>query len=203
MTLDDVNSIAIVGAGTMGAGIAGVFARAGYQVRLADVGESLLRGGLERLRRAQQILLDDGALPPDEASAALARIRPLTSLEAACDGVQLLVEAVPEHLPLKLELFARFDRLCPREAMLTSNSSGLSITKMAGATGRPELVAGLHFWNPPHLIPLVEVAKGQCTSEATTALLLELCRGLSRSHEVSCIVQAARRRAAAGVSSAK
>ena len=90
------------------------------------------------------------------------------------------MEAVPEDLSLKQEMFARFDACCPKETLLASNTSGLSITKIARATGRPEKVAGMHFWNPPHVIPLVEVTKGRLTSDATAQTLLDLCRRLGK-----------------------
>lgn len=176
----DITTVAVVGAGTMGAGIAGVFARAGCDVRLVDLSGDLVRRGLEMIALAQESLVHEGLLTAAAAEAALGRIRSLTELEPACDGVQLLVECVPEDLALKQEMFARCDRLCPPDAILTSNTSGLSISALAAATARPALVAGLHFWNPPHVVPLVEVTKGQGTAEETATLLVELCRRIGK-----------------------
>ena len=170
----------MIGAGTMGAGIAGEFARAGCDVRLVDLRPDLLERGMGMVGNAQQALIEAGLLSRPQAAAALQRITPLTSLEAACDGAEMLVEAVPEQMPLKQEMFRRFDEWCPKEAVLASNTSGLSITEIACATTRPERVAGMHFWNPPHVIPLVEVTKGEKTSDSTADLLMEVSRRIGK-----------------------
>lgn len=180
MNAQDISRVAVIGAGTMGAGIAGEFARASCEVRLVDMNQDLLRRGMKRLNDAQKALIEAKLLSAREAEAALKRIRPLTCLETACDQVKLLVEAVSEDIALKRDMFRRFDELCPRGAVLASNTSGLSITKIAGATRRPELVAGMHFWNPPHIIPLVEVTKGKETSDSTAELLVEMCRRIGK-----------------------
>lgn len=176
----DVKCVAVIGAGTMGAGIAGEFARAGCRVRLLDMNDELLARGMELAERAQGALVKGGVLGAKEAAGALKRISTTTVLEEACEGVQLLVEAIAENLPLKREMFRRFDEYCPRGAVLASNTSGLSISKMAAVTGRPGLVAGMHFWNPPHLIPLVEVTQGKGTAKRTVELLAGVCRRLGK-----------------------
>ena len=150
--------MAVIGAGTMGAGIAGEFARLGCTVRLMDVDRERLRRGLKLSREAARALVQAGLITAAQSNAALRRIPPTTGLDAACDQVDLVVEAVSESLPLKQKLFRRCDELCPRHALLASNTSGLSITRIARSTQRPARVAGLHFWNPPHLVPLVEVS---------------------------------------------
>jgi len=175
-----ISRVAVIGAGTMGSGIAGEFARGGCEVRLADRNDEMLRHGMELLRLAQESLVKAECISSEKAALALERIKPVATIEEACKDAQLLVEAVPEDLSLKEELFARFDACCPKEALLASNTSGLSITKIARATGRPEQVAGMHFWNPPHIIPLVEVTKGRLTSDATAQTLLDLCRRLGK-----------------------
>jgi 3-hydroxybutyryl-CoA dehydrogenase len=164
----------------MGAGIAGLFARAGCDVCLVDQTAALLDRGLDMLRAAQDALRAAKALSARDAAAALRRVQPVTSTEEACSGVQLVIEAVSEDLPLKRRLLGRLDELCPARAVLASNTSGLSITAIARATRRPALVAGMHFWNPPHLVPLVEVVKGQRTSPATAKLLVDLSRRLGK-----------------------
>ena len=180
MQAADISKIAVIGAGTMGAGIAGEFARAGCHVCLMDLNDDLLRRGMERLDDAQKALVEAELLSAREADAALSRIVPLTDLKAACDGAELLVEAVSEDLRLKQEIFRRLDELCPKDAVLASNTSGLSITEIARATNRPDLVAGMHFWNPAHLIPLVEVTKGEGTSDAAAEMLVETCRRIGK-----------------------
>ena len=176
----EVTTVAVVGAGTMGAGIAGEFARAGCNVRLTDVADDILSRGMHLLRQAQDGLVNAKLIRRRAATSALKRVAPLAALEDACDGAQVLVEAVPEELALKKEMFAQFDRLCPKRAVLASNTSGLSITKIARATRRPSRVAGMHFWNPPHVIPLVEVTRGERTSTGTATLLVELARRIGK-----------------------
>jgi len=164
----------------MGAGIAGEFARAGCAVRLMDVKDKFIERGMELVDAAQEALVGARLLTAHKAKAARKRITATTSLGAACDGVQLLVEAVSEDLAVKKKMFRQFDALCPGRAVLASNTSGLSITKIASATKRPKLLAGMHFWNPPHLIPLVEVTKGKGTSDATARLLMKVARRIGK-----------------------
>ncbi|MFH1006048.1 MAG: 3-hydroxyacyl-CoA dehydrogenase family protein [Candidatus Latescibacterota bacterium] len=180
MVAENVSKTAVIGAGTMGAGIAGLLARAGCQVCLVDLSEEALERAMARLSIAQESLIAADLLSAEEAEAALGRITPLIDLEAACDGIELLIEAMSEDLALKQQMFERFDALCPEGAVLASNTSGLSITEIGHATNRPELVAGMHFWNPPHLIPLVEVTKGRETSDATAQLLMAICRRIGK-----------------------
>ncbi|MFC1461432.1 3-hydroxyacyl-CoA dehydrogenase family protein, partial [Verrucomicrobiota bacterium] len=176
----DISRVAIIGAGTMGAGLAGEFARAGCDVRLVDLSDDMLQRGLKMQADAQKALIEAKLLSAREAAAALKRIRPLTCLKTACDQVELLIEAVSEDMAVKHEMFRQFDELCPGGSILASNTSGLSITEIARATKRPELVAGMHFWNPPHIIPLVEVTKGEETSDSTAELLVEMCRRIGK-----------------------
>ncbi len=180
MKADAITRVAVVGAGTMGAGMAGEFARAGCAVRLVDKSDELLGHALRMVKMAQEALIAARRITARKAALALKRIEMTTALDQACEGVQLLVEAVPERLLLKQDMFARFDRLCPKAAILATNTSGLSITQIAGATKRPARVAGMHFWNPPHIIPLVEVTKGQKTAAATAKTLLQFCRRIGK-----------------------
>jgi 3-hydroxyacyl-CoA dehydrogenase len=175
-----ISVAAVIGAGTMGAGIAGELARTGCVVRLLDADPAALERGLSRMGSGLAALATAGLLPAGEAEAARSRVEPVIDLAQACDGVQLLVEAVREDLASKERIFAEFDRLCPADAVLASNTSGLSITRIAAATRRPGLVAGLHFWNPPHLIPLVEVTQGEQTTEATAESLVTLVRRMGK-----------------------
>ena len=180
MIAGDVSVVVVVGAGTMGPGIAGNFARAGCTVRLVDLTNELLQRGMHRLWDAQEVLVAADLLSGQESADALGRIHPLTDLERACDQAQFLIEAAPEDLTLKQELFRSFDALCPPNAVLASTTSGLSITKLGGATERPALVAGMHFWNPPHIIPLVEVIKGEETTDGAADLLIEMGRRIGK-----------------------
>ena len=170
----------MIGAGTMGAGIAGEFARAGCAVRLLDQDEPRLEHGLRLLDNAQNALIDAGILTQRAARAAARRVAATTVLETACEDADLLVEAVSEDLALKRKLFGQFDALCPKRALLTTNTSGLSITRIASAVKRPARVAGLHFWNPPHVVPLVEVTRGEKTSAPTARALRDICLRLGK-----------------------
>jgi 3-hydroxybutyryl-CoA dehydrogenase len=180
MNAADIREVAVIGAGTMGAGIAGLFARAGCNVRMVDRNDDILAHGMTAIRAAQDGLRTAKAISVKDAAAALRRVKLTTSMEHACDGVQLVVEAISEDLPLKQETFHRLEEACPSRAMLASNTSGLSITALGRATNRPGRVAGMHFWNPPHLVPLVEVVMGEQTSEATAKLLLSVSRRLGK-----------------------
>ena len=172
--------VAVIGAGTMGTGIAGVFARAGSSVYLMDKSVDLLRRSDENLCKAQQVLQEAGILSSDDTASARERIRATVELERACEGANLVIETISEDLAQKLVLFERVDRLCPKEAVLASNTSGLSITKLAQATERPQLVAGMHFFNPAHIIPLVEITRGEHTAEETAQFLLDIGRWLGK-----------------------
>jgi len=176
----DISTVAVIGAGTMGAGIAGEFARAGCRVRLNDMNEELLERGMGIVLSAQDALVQEELISRRSVAAAMKRIETKTDLAAACDRVELLVEAVPEDLALKKKMFVEFDTLCPKTAILATNTSGLSITKIAAATKRPTRVVGMHFWNPPHVIPLVEVTKGESTSDTTARRLVALCRRIGK-----------------------
>jgi 3-hydroxybutyryl-CoA dehydrogenase len=135
---------------------------------------------MKRLRAAQKTLVQAKTLSVKSAAAAVKRVEPVACLRSACDGVELLIEAVSEDMAVKRKMFRKFDALCPKHAVLASNTSGLSITEIARATKRPGRVAGMHFWNPPHVIPLVEVTKGKNTSDSTAKLLLSVCRRIGK-----------------------
>ncbi len=177
---ENIKHLAIIGAGTMGAGIAGECARAGYTVSLLDRDLNLAQKGLNAMHNAQQALVQAHRLTAAEAEKASARITATDHLKTACEKADLIIEAASENLAVKQELFAQLDTLCPSHTLFTTNTSGLSITKIAQATRRPAHIAGLHFWNPPHLVPLVEVTRGEHTSEDTAQTLLTLCRNLGK-----------------------
>ena len=180
MTDKDVSRVAVVGAGTMGSGIAGEFARAGCTVKLVDLDAGLLERGMESIRGAQAVLVEAGSVAQDLATQSLGRIETTSELDVACTDADLVVEAITEELTAKQALFQKLDAICSSTTVLASNTSGLSITKIGEPTGRPELVVGMHFWNPPHIIPLVEVTKGAATSDATAELLMSTCRRLGK-----------------------
>jgi 3-hydroxybutyryl-CoA dehydrogenase len=163
----EVKIITMVGAGTMGHGIAQVAAMAGYQVHLVDVSDQVLaaaRGHIERnLRKGVQLGKMDEALMVQS----LERITFTTDLEIGARVADLVIEAVPEEIALKLEVFARLDGICPPHTILATNTSTMSPSEMASATGRPDKVIAMHFFNPAHLMKLVEVVRGLDTSDET------------------------------------
>jgi len=164
--MGEIGKIGVVGAGTMGHGIAQVAATSGYEVTLVDVDAGALERGLGAVDRSLGKLVDKGKLAAAERDAARGRLGSSTEL-AALEGADLVVEAVVERLDVKRQVFAELDRRTAPEAILASNTSSIAITKLAAATGRPDRVIGMHFMNPVPLMQLVEVIRGLATSQAT------------------------------------
>ena len=174
-----ISKIGIVGAGQMGNGIAHVAAQAGYDVILQDLDETLVAKGLATIGKNLQRGVDKGRMTPEEKEAVLARIEGDIDLKAM-SGCQLVVEAVVENLEVKLDLFARLDSICGPEALLATNTSSISITRIAAATGRPDKVIGMHFMNPVPVMKLVEVIRGLGTSDETCATVRELAEVIGK-----------------------
>ena len=170
-----IERIAVVGAGQMGSGIAQVAAQAGIEVVLADATAELARDGAGRVGAALAKLVEKGKMSPGDRSAVLGRIRPAETLDG-CARAQLLIEAVVEDEGAKRDLFRRVDGLLAPEAILASNTSSISITRLAAATRRPERFVGMHFMNPPPVMQLVEIVRGLATSDATYRAVTELAR---------------------------
>lgn len=181
MTVDDVRKVAVIGgAGLMGHGIALEFALAGFHVSLSDVDEDALNRGWDRIHESLQLLQQCGLAKPDTADAALGLIEAGTDLRAAVDDVDVVVESIDENLEQKRAVFRQLDEYCPPHAILTSNSSGFTPSLMAEATTRPQQFLGMHYFNPPYLIPLVEVIRGEQTSDATVELMTSLLKRLGK-----------------------
>ncbi len=171
--------IGIVGAGTMGHGIAHVAARAGFSVILNDMDEALARRGLATIQKEMQRAVDKGKMPADQMASALGRISTgsgVSSLEKA----DLVIEAILEKEEAKRSLFADLDRLCGFSTVLATNTSSISITRIAAATGRPDRVIGMHFMNPVPVMALVEVIRGQKTSDATVGTVVQCARDMGK-----------------------
>lgn len=156
----------VVGAGTMGNGIAQVAARAGYDVVLRDIEDEFLERGMKAVDKSLQRDVDKQRLSEDEKKAIIARIKTTTEMGAMKDA-SIVVEAVTENLEVKLEVFRALDEITKADAILASNTSSISITKIAAATKRPDKVIGVHFMNPVPVMKLVEVIRGIATSEET------------------------------------
>jgi 3-hydroxybutyryl-CoA dehydrogenase len=176
----NVETIAVLGGGTMGRGIAHVSALAGYRTRLTDVREE----ALESARRSIEKNLDKGIalgkVEADDAEAALDRLSLHPELEAAVADADLVIEAVPEDIALKADLFHRVEAAAPAHALFATNTSALSVTEIAAATGRPERFAGMHFFNPVHIMRLVELVKGLETSEDTLRTLATVAGAMGK-----------------------
>ena len=175
----DITSLGVIGAGTMGHGIAQVGAQAGLQVILVDVGDELLRAAMSSIEAnlARQVAKD--ALTQTAADATLGRIRTAPQL-AEVKEVQIVVEAVSENADLKRDIFRQLDDATPAGTVLASNTSSISITLLGAATERPDRVIGMHFMNPVPVMPLVEVIRGQETSDDTHAAVVLLAEALGK-----------------------
>ena len=158
--------VGVVGAGTMGNGIAQVAARAGYAVIMRDVSDEFLQRGLGAIDKSLQRDVDKQRLDAAGKQAIVERVRTTTDLEALSEA-SFVIEAVTENLAVKTEVFKALDRITPQQAILASNTSSISITKLAAATGRPDKVIGMHFMNPVPVMKLVEVIRGIATSDET------------------------------------
>lgn len=179
----EVKRIGVVGAGQMGSGIAQVAASAGYEVVLVDVAESFLERGLAAIRRSLGKFLEKGKITQEAHDEALGRIRTSLSLEDLKDA-DLIVEAIVEDEGEKRRLFERLGALAKPEAILASNTSSIPITALARYSGRPERFIGMHFFNPVPLMQLVEVIRGELTSEATRDVVVEVARRMGKTPEV-------------------
>jgi 3-hydroxybutyryl-CoA dehydrogenase len=171
--------VAVVGAGTMGNGIAQVFAQREHAVRLIDVSAEALKKGMETIRGSLARLVKKDAIKADEADRTVERIKVGSALEDAKDA-ELVVEAASENPSLKFALFDQLDKVAPASTILATNTSSISITEIAAHTNRPDKVIGMHFMNPVPVMQLVEVIRGQLTSDATTTQVMELSKALGK-----------------------
>jgi 3-hydroxybutyryl-CoA dehydrogenase len=183
-----IQTIAVLGAGTMGRGIAHVAALAGYTTLLHDPDGAALRKAEASIHRNLAKGVEIGKVAPEAAAAARAALRQATELAAAVETADLVIESAPETIALKVEIFRQVDRLAPSHALLASNTSALSITEMAAATGRPHHFAGMHFFNPVHVMKLVELVRGLETSAATLDALRDV--GVRMGKEVVLVNEA-------------
>jgi len=179
MQATSIHKAAVLGAGTMGHGIAQVLAQAGIEVCLFDVNDEATARGLAAIQGNLDKGVTRGKVTEEDRTAALACIGSSTDLGKAIEGVQLVVEAVPEKIELKHSIFAELGGL-DKEVLLASNTSSLSIDKIAEAAEHPERVLGMHFFNPVHIMKLVEVVRGERTSEAAVLCALDLARRLGK-----------------------
>lgn len=174
----EVKTIGVVGAGTMGAGIAQVAAAAGFKVILSDVAPEIVQKGLGRIRESLERLAAKGKLG-ESVEEVLGRMATVTGY-SGMEGVDLVIEAIVEDIEKKKALFKELDQICRPEVIFCSNTSGLSITEMASATRRPNRVIGTHFFNPVPVMQLVEVIRGEETSDETYGLAVKVCEKMGK-----------------------
>ncbi len=175
-----IQDIAVIGAGTMGNVIAHVFAQHGYPTHLIDIDPAALEKGVATISSNLDRMLAKEKITEAEKTATLSRITTFTSLEEGVAGRHLVIEAATENVDLKLKIFNQLDSLCPAETILATNTSSISITRIAAATQKPDRVIGMHFMNPVPIMKLVEVIRGYNTSGAVLNTIMELSRKISK-----------------------
>ncbi|MFD2201120.1 3-hydroxyacyl-CoA dehydrogenase family protein [Shivajiella indica] len=175
-----MNNISVIGSGTMGNGIAHVYAQNGYKVALIDVQQNALEKALATISRNFDRQISKGTLTEDDKAMALGRIKTFTNLEEGVKSADLVVEAATENISVKLDLFRQLDQICKESTILATNTSSISITKIAAVTGRADKVIGMHFMNPVPVMKLVEVIRGYATSDEVTSKIMDLSKKLDK-----------------------
>jgi 3-hydroxybutyryl-CoA dehydrogenase len=176
-----MKNIAVIGSGTMGNGIAHVFAQYGYNVALIDVSEESLKKGLATIQKNMARQVEKGTLTEEAKTKALANITTYTFIKSGVAQADLIVEAATENVELKLKIFKDLDAAAKPDAILATNTSSISITKIASVTARPDKVIGMHFMNPVPVMKLVEVIRGYSTSDVVTQAVMDLSAKLQKS----------------------
>jgi 3-hydroxybutyryl-CoA dehydrogenase len=175
-----MKNIAVIGSGTMGNGIAHTFAQFGYNVTLIDISEKALEKGITTISKNLDRQVSKGTLTEEEKSSTLSRIKGLTSLKEGVENVDLVVEAATENVELKLQIFRDIDSFANENTILATNTSSISITKIAAVTNRPEKVIGMHFMNPVPVMKLVEIIRGYSTSDEVTKTIFSITESLQK-----------------------
>jgi 3-hydroxybutyryl-CoA dehydrogenase len=176
-----MKKIAVIGAGTMGNGIAHTFAQCGFQVSLIDLSQDALDTGLHTIEKNLNRMLKKEKISQQEKSATLSNISTFTDMKSGVLGVDLVVEAATENMDIKLNIFSQLDEICAPHVLLASNTSSISITKIGAATNRADKVIGMHFMNPVPVMKLVEIIRGYATSDEVTNRIMQLSKDLKKS----------------------
>jgi 3-hydroxybutyryl-CoA dehydrogenase len=180
-----IQNIAVIGAGTMGNGIAHVFAQHGFTVKLVDVSHEQLEKALATISKNLERQVAKGTIADEVKSQTLSNIYVATQLADGVEGADLVIEAATEHIDLKLNIFTQLDDAAPKDCILATNTSSISITKIASVTKRPEQVIGMHFMNPVPIMKLVEIINGYATRQEVTSSIIEVSRTLDK---IPCVV---------------
>ncbi len=175
-----MKTIAVIGAGTMGNGIAHVFAQSGFVVKLIDVSEKALDKGMDTIAANLQRMMAKGTITQDNFARTITNIITYTDLKDGLVGVDLVIEAATENVDLKLSIFKEISRICSHNTILATNTSSISITQIAAAVVHPERVIGMHFMNPVPMMPLVEIIRGYNTSDEVTQIIMKLAEKLGK-----------------------
>ena len=175
-----MKNIAVIGAGTMGNGIAHTFAQFDYKVQLIDVSENSLKKGMATITKNLDRMFAKEKITEEDKQRTLNNITTYTSLQEGVEYASLVVEAATENLDLKLNIFKDLDKFCPKDVILASNTSSISITQIAAVTSRPEMLIGMHFMNPVPIMKLVEIIKGYNTSKETYDIVKEISEKLNK-----------------------
>ncbi len=177
--MEEIRRVCVVGAGTMGHGIAQSFAQSGFKVQLVDISDDFVKRGVARIEASLGKFVEKGKLTAEQKKEIMGRITASTDLESAAD-CQLIIEAVVENGDVKRDLFGKLDSICPKDTILATNTSSISITEIGGATKRPKQVIGMHFMNPVQLMKVVEVIRGQATDGQTVDAVKKLTEKLGK-----------------------
>ena len=175
-----MKNIAVIGAGTMGNGIAHTFAQSGFKVQLIDISETSLKRGIETISKNLDRMVAKEKITEEAKAETLANITTFTSIQEGVEYASLVVEAATENIDLKLKIFKQLDEACPEETILATNTSSISITQIGAVTSRPEMVIGMHFMNPVPIMKLVEIIRGYNTSDEVTNTIMELSKTLGK-----------------------
>jgi 3-hydroxybutyryl-CoA dehydrogenase len=176
----EIKRICVLGAGLMGSGIAQVAAEAGYEVTMRDIEDRFVQNGLNIIKKNYERAMSKGKMTKEQADGTLSKVKGVVDLAAAVKGAQVIIEAVIENMDLKKQVYKELEQLSAKETIFASNTSGLSITEIASVTKRPDKVIGMHFFNPVPVMKLVEVIKGQATSEETYNVVKTLAEKLGK-----------------------
>lgn len=181
----EINKVVVIGSGTMGSGIALVLANAGVNVSLVDLEKHLLDKGLKHINKQLQRSVERDKISKNDAESILTRIHPTTDINEATVDIQLLIEAIIEDKAAKSELFKQLDIICDSDTIFASNTSAINISDLAASTNRPSKFLGIHFFNPPHIMKLVEVIRGKKTADETVNLAINFCERLGKTPVLS------------------
>ena len=175
-----MKNVAVIGAGTMGNGIAHTFAQSGFKVQLIDISENALKRGVETISKNLDRMVSKQKITEADKAETLSNITTYTSITEGVEYASLVVEAATENVDLKLNIFKQLDDDCPEDTILATNTSSISITQIAAVTSRPDMVIGMHFMNPVPIMKLVEIIRGYNTSDKVTNTIMELSKTLGK-----------------------